>query len=354
LNLKILLIEIKKMSKKKKLGQFYTTNYEYIFQDLFISEDIKNIIEPFCGEKDLLKFIKNQKKYTIDMFDIDPKFKDIEKRDTINNPPDYNNKFVITNPPYLARNKSKDKILFDKYDVNDLYKCFIKELLTNKALGGMIIIPLNFWSSIRKNDIELRSSFLEIYKINKLNIFEEQVFNDTTYTVCSFQFEIKKNNINEKINITIYPSKTSIEVLLNEDNNYIIGGEIYNLKNDEKYKITRLTKKNKEKQNTNIVAKCIDDNKDSKIGLSFVENKDIYVDETPNQTARTYATLIIEPEISLKEQQQIVKKFNEFLNQKRDEYHSLFLTNYRESKDIARKRISFDLIYDIVKHLLSE
>ena len=32
---------------------------------------------------------------------------------------------------------------------------------------------------------------------------------------------------------------------------------------------------------------------------------------------------------------------NKFLNEKRDEYNSLFLTNYRESNSIARKRISF-------------
>lgn len=77
------------------------------------------------------------------------------------NPPNYKDKYVITNPPYLARNKSKDKKFFDKYDVNDLFKCFIKELITNICLGGIIIIPLNFWSSIRQNDIELRKSFLK-------------------------------------------------------------------------------------------------------------------------------------------------------------------------------------------------
>ena len=31
-------------------------------------------------------------------------------------------------------------------------------------------------------------SFLEKYNIILLNIFEEQVFDDTTYTICSFQF----------------------------------------------------------------------------------------------------------------------------------------------------------------------
>jgi hypothetical protein len=37
-----------------------------------------------------------------------------------------------------------------------------------------------------------------------------------------------------------------------------------------------------------------------------------------------------------------------------DKYNSLFLTNYRESKKIARKRISFDLAYKIVGMLLKK
>ena len=37
--------------------------------------------------------------------------------------------------------------------------------------------------------------------------------------------------------------------------------------------------------------------------------------------------------------------FTKLLNEYREKYNSLFLTNYRESKDIARKRISFDLVY---------
>ena len=47
-----------------------------------------------------------------------------------------------------------------------------------------------------------------------------------------------------------------------------------------------------------------------------------------------------------------MQDFNEFLEAKREKYHSLFLTNYRESKDIARKRISFDLVYQIVEFIL--
>ena len=355
-------IPLSNTSNKKQLGQFFTKNYNYILQNMKIPENIKTIIEPFTGDGDLLNFLKKDKhNYSLECYDIEPKHSYIIKQDTIQNPPDYNNKFIITNPPYLARNKSSNKVLFDKYDVNDLYKCFIKEIIKKPALGGIIIVPLNFWSSIRKNDIDLRKLFLEIYTIIIINIFEEKVFDDTTYTVCSFQFTRRTNrepntepntepNI---IHITLYPLKKQIETVLNNNNNYMIGGEIYNLPTKNKYKITRLTSKNKSKQTTNIIVKCIDDNKDSKIGLTFEENKDnLYSDDTPNQSARTYATLIIEPSIDINMQKQLVLKFNTYLNKKREKYNSLFLSNYRESKDIARKRISFDLVYLITNYIL--
>jgi hypothetical protein len=353
---------------KQMLGQFYTTHHEYILQNMKIPDSITNIIEPFTGNGDLITFIEKQQKinnvnYNIECYDIEPTKNSITKQDTIKSPPCYNNKYLITNPPYLARNKCKNKSLFDKYDVNDLYKCVIKEILTNVCLGGIFIVPLNFWSSIRVADIKLRQAFLEKYNVLLLNIFEEQVFDDTTYTICSCQFEFKENSTNENnnennnentniLNIVVYPSKTIIETELNSANNFMIGGAIYNLKLKNNYKITRLTTKNKEKCNTNILVKCIDDNSNSQIGLSFVEDKDIYIDSTPNQTARTYASLIIEPKIDTVKQQQLVIKFNNYLNEHRKKYNSLFLTNYRESKDIARKRISFDLVYSITEYIL--
>ena len=346
----------KKNASKQVLGQFYTTRHEYILQGMKIPDNIKNIVEPFTGNCDLITFIEkeqeiNNVKYVIECYDIEPKKDNIIKKDTIKNPPKYTDKYIITNPPYLARNKSKDKTLFDKYEVNDLYKCVIKNILTNICLGGIFIIPLNFWSSIRIADIELRKSFLEKYNIILLNIFEEQVFDDTSYTICSFQFEQKKND-NNKLNIIVYPSKTIINTELNDDNNFMIGGDIYNLKLKNTCKILRLTKKNKTKANTNILVKCIDDNINNQIKLSFVKDEDIYIDNTPNQTARTYATLIIEPEIDKDKQIQLVLKFNKYLEEHRKKYNSLFLTNYRESKDIARKRISFDLVYSITGYIL--
>jgi hypothetical protein len=87
-------------TKKKSLGQFYTTKYKYILQNMHIPIDAVNIIEPFAGNGDLLNFLERDK-YNIECYDIDPKNDYIKHQDTILNPPDFGGKFVFTNPPYF-------------------------------------------------------------------------------------------------------------------------------------------------------------------------------------------------------------------------------------------------------------
>ena len=88
--------------------------------------------------------------------------------------------------------------------------------------------------------------------------------------------------------------------------------------------------------------------------------KKIRLEYSPNhiygkESSRASATLIIlkdKKNLTANEQQDIVNKFNTFINTQRTKYKSLFLTNYRESQDYARKRISFNLCYDIIYYLL--
>jgi hypothetical protein len=190
-----------------------------------------------------------------------------------------------------------------------------------------------------------------------MNIFEEQVFDDTTYAVCCFQFVLKtEDSSNKEISCHVYPSNKEFAVCLSSNNNYTIGGEIYCLPQSTAFKIERATNLSKDPSYfTNILVKCIDDNINSKIGLSLVndEDKTKYIDATPNLTARSYAVLVIEPKLTITQQKKLVEYFNEFLNENREKYNSLFLTNYRESNTIARKRISFNLVYEICNYLLA-
>jgi len=347
------IIENYEKNKKIKLGQFYTKNYNYILNNFDIPADISTIVEPFAGEGDLLNFIKEKEKYTIECYDLDPKHEYILQRDSLDNPPLYDNKFILTNPPYLARNKNNNKYLYDKYDCNDLYKCFLITLINSECSGGIIIIPLNFISSIRKSDIELRKKFLTKFTIIKINIFEEKVFEDTSYSVCSFQFIKKIDLIENEIECFIYPHNKIIYINLSKNNNYTIGGEIYKLPKNSLYKIERATKLTTETGCiTNIILKCLDDNINSKIRLEINEHEKI-IDMTENLSFRSYATLVIIPKIHIEKQIELVNKFNEYLHNQREKYNSLFLSNYRESNSIARKRISFELAFQICSHLLT-
>jgi len=331
---------------KGDLGQFYTTNYKYILESMEIPANAECIIEPFAGSGELLGFLENIGKYTIELYDIDPKYHGTIQQDTLKYPPSYEDKFVLTNPPYLARNKSKNKELYDIYNCNDLYKCFIRCLIKTPCIGGIMILPLNFISSIRKADIVLRKDFLNVYTINQINIFEEKVFEDTSCSVCSILFEKKQTKT--PIRCILFPSRKEIELLLSQENNFTVGGEIYNLTGP--FKIQRATHQNIEGSNfiTNILLKCIDDT--SPLGFTLVDNTDKFIDNTPNLSARSYATVVLEIELSIEKQTLLVEKMNSYIREQRNKYHSLFLSNYRE---LNRKRISFELAFRICNFFLS-
>jgi hypothetical protein len=388
-------------TSKSTLGQFYTTNYEYILQSFHIPNDVP-IIEPFAGNGDLLKFYTTSPSATegaysglhknteamnsrrcscyprnttigacsgLECYDIDPKQDYIIQRDTLLNPPSFKDKFVLTNPPYLAKNKSVSKQIYDIYGCDDLYKCFIEIIIRDPCLGGIIIVPVNFISSIRANDVNLRKRFVQTYNIHKINIFEESVFNDTSYSVCSMLFMQKTSasvpdadgGLSTTTTTTptttttciVYPSQKQITFELNDVNNHTIGGEIYQLPQSAIYKIERATKNTTSRENiTNICVKCIDDSIHSKIQLYIAKDGDRVIDNTPNLTERSYATLVIEPRLDTIQQQLLVEQFNVLLNEYRDKYNSLFLTNYRESNSIARKRISFGLVFQLCSYIL--
>jgi hypothetical protein len=340
------------MNKKSKLGQFFTINYDYILQNFELDFINKTVIEPFCGNGDLLNFKDIKNKTKIECYDIDPKHSYINLRDTLLNPPDYTNKILITNPPYLARNKNSNKKIYEKYNQNDLYKCFIVSIINNPCKEGIIIIPLNFFSSIRLSDIKLRKNFLFTFDIKFINIFEEKVFDDTSYTVCSIHFIKKDDKIVKPFLANIYPSNKCLTICLNSENNYTIGGEIYKLP-QSKYKIERYTRKTKDvKSVTNMFLKCIDDNINSKICLSFIPTEKILIDDSEKLSFRSYASITVYPYLTNEIQKKVIENFNNFLTENREKYNSLFLNNYRESNSIARKRISFQLAFEIISYIL--
>jgi len=344
-----------KLNKKSK-GQFYTVNYSYILEGLAgPTHNSTRIIEPFAGKGDLLEWLKQFNiSAPIEAYDIEPKKEGIIVRDTLLNPPDYKKSWIITNPPYLARNKTENKEIFDLYNTNDLYKCFISCLSSQDCEGGILIIPAGFFFSSRAIDNKCRNDFMTKYKINKIKYFEETVFPDTTTTVVAISFERSKEELKtQNVEWTLMPSGEKRNFVMSREHNWIIGGDIYSLTVPKDIKIRRHVEGQDLKENeqqTYMTLNALDSGlKEGRISLEYKQGY-IY---PAKDCSRTYATLRISGRnLSEEEQVELCTKFNKFIEKKRKETWSLFLPQFRESKEYARKRIPFELSYNIVLHLL--
>ena len=342
---------------KKDRGQFYTTNSSYILDGFPLPPaDIRCIVEPFAGKGDLIEWVKQAGcTAPIEAFDIEPKYQGVQKQDTLITPPDYNNSWIITNPPYLARNKSEKKEIYDLYDTNDLYKCFLTSVIQqNNCRGGIFIIPAGFFFSPRELDTRCRNDFMSRYKITKIKYFEETVFDDTTTTIVAFSFEKATTTLSEQnVEWVMLPSNTQKIFYMSSEYQWIIGGDIYDLEIPAGLQVRRHVEGQPLRENetqTYITLNALDSGtKDGRICCTYRKNY-IY---PAKECSRTYATLRISGKILSEEEQiQLCHCWNEFIEQRRTDTWSLFLPQFRESKEYARKRIPFELAYRILLHLI--
>ena len=366
---------------KKQLGQFFTTNSSYILQGFESFVKNKKISDPFAGNQDLLSWAKKNGCEKTIGFDCDKNYvdnKNVFSNDSINNPQKYN--FVCTNPPYLHKNKADRNIKANFFSntnsiFEDLYQVSINSIMDCKE--GILIVPLNFLCA--ENSKKIRALFFEKFKIVKLNIFKEKVFKDTTYNVISFYFKEKKADINE-IATTIYPQNKKLILTLKKEYDWQFGGDFIKKIKTTKNKlgITRLTEKHLEPgehkielalQNINhkkvfqvsntskarlknniLFLRAIDSKNGKKIQLEDIRNYNVH-GLVGKQTSRNLAHIIFQENIPIKEQEELMERFNSELNKNRNEYFSFFLTNFRDN---SRKRISFNTAYKFLNYIYYE
>ena len=314
---------IKYMNDLKKT-QHFSTNKDLLFGMNF---NPIHAVDPFAGKCDL----SNMFPYTMwELYDIDVKTPEVIYRDSLMNPIDYTGKTVITNPPYLAKNKTSEfKEIFEKYQTDDLYKAAILSIIGCK--NGILIIPLNFFTD--ENSRKVREEFLSRYKVEYVNCFTKQMFKNTTYNVCSFYFE--EGETKDVMFNNIFEQKI-IVASLKEEEGYRLGGWFF-----EKIKKIKpiFSRSIGGKANTNIFVNCLD-KRNKKFGLEYVPN---YV-YNGNKKDRIFATLNCEKDLTEEEQREIVNLFNFYVTNIRDTCGDLIFTNYR---DFGRKRISFEDVYKI-------
>lgn len=213
------------MDNKQQLGQFNTTKKDYVLSGFEDFMPGKQWVDPFAGNGDLLQWANQHGATTIRGCDVDPT-KLFETRDTLLKPLNYSGSWCIANPPYLARNKNKNKMLYDQHGLNDLYKIAIHTITANEVEGGIFIVPINFLSSQRA--AQIRDRFFEQYRIVKCKIFEETVFDDTDYPVCAFCYIRRENPANKDVVPSIfYPSGTAVDFTISAKYHWILGEEFY-------------------------------------------------------------------------------------------------------------------------------
>lgn len=293
----------------------------------------------------------------MEAYDIEPKREGIVLRDTLKSPPDYTDSWILTNPPYLARNKCTNKEIFDLYEMNDLYKCFIMSLVRqNNYRGGIMIIPAGFFFSPRDIDVRCRGEFMRRNRITGVRYFEETVFADTSTTVVAIAFERSLTDMDaQDVPWIMMPSGEHRVFNMSATDSWIVGGDLYRLKGGDGVRIRRHVEGQALKageQQTFMTLNALDSGtQDGRISLSY---KAGYV-YPAKDCSRTYATLrIVGRALSEAQQQELCGMFNTFLEEKRTETWSLFLPQFRESKEYARKRIPFELAYSILEWLIKE
>lgn len=374
------------MTSKKDLGQFFTTNSNdilYGFENYIVG---KIVIDPFAGSGDLLRWAERNGAAAVSGLDIDPKL--VNKEITLNNSLKSipNAQFIITNPPYLAKNKmsKKQKIIYSMNEYEDLYLLSMKKILEASPDEGIIIIPVNFFSA--ENSNTLRVEFMKQYNISKVNYFRNRVFADTTYNVVAFHYIRKSTPTDfQEIEITTFPDKTIKSYILDEQFNYRIAGqELDKIVKIKPLKIVRLTEKIMKKHRNGddriieaffndkkihkqypvkrrfkstirkniILLNCIDTNAKEEAWIKAEDirtlGKECLVGKN---TSRNIAYVLLPDEVSIKDQEKIIKMFNDKLNSLRHKYNSLFLTNFRDNN---RKRVSFDFCYKLISYCYLE
>lgn len=318
----------------------YTTKAQEICQNLvkYIPSNAQ-LIEPFVGDGDLLSLFPN---HNWETYDIELKNNSIQQN-TLINPPDYKNKWVITNPPYLAKNKATDKTIFSKYDTDDLYKATILTIL--ECEGGILIIPTNFLADERTGTI--RSRFLDKFEILEMNIFTEPVFTTTTYSVCSFAFK-KKNKINkmpQTFSVNVFPMKQQNLITIYSDYDYRLAGEFYHSLSSTKNIFGRLVGQTSSDYITNIKLYALD-TRTERIRVEF--NPEHYIGKN---TDRVYATFTCKYQLTEEQEKFLISEFNKQIEAFRKQYYDLSLTNYR---DYNRKRIGFTFAYQLLSKIYQE
>jgi hypothetical protein len=221
------------------------------------------------------------------------------------------------------------------YDAVDLFHAFLYSI--KDATAGILILPLIFFTAFRNSHAKVRDYFMSRFKILRVNYFETAVFEDTTVSIVSFQFERSERALDEQtIEWNIYsPDKQTRTFVHRKNQHWLVGGDIFDLTLHPTIRIKRNKHGRDLEENeylSKLTLRAIDKPSDEKIEMMFISDGEHKFKKSPG----AYHTFVFSKNFSNDEQRRIARDFNDFLNKKREETQSLFMAMYRQG---TRRRL---------------
>jgi hypothetical protein len=315
------------------LGQYFTKNVDIVLQSYEHLVKNKIVIDPFVGAGHLLEWAVKHGAISTLGYDIEPVNQWCnQKMDTLMNPVDCTNMIVVTNPPYLSknRNKSGDRRPYDKYDQNDFYKCYLASLNESNVEEALIIIPTNF---LCESSDKARKALFANYYIVSGTHFDSPVFEGVKISTCIIHVKKGKKS-QQSFPFKNYDTQKVFNVVLKAKYKYIFGENFFKHIKGNEYKIIK-TDKGMDAPNTNIIISLLDKGKYG-LGLTYNHSEPIYSNP---KSITTYQLTIPNVNLTIDQQQTIVREFNIIMSRFRIQYNNMFLGYFieGEQKILSRK-----------------
>lgn len=345
-------------SPRQRHGQFFTSNASFLLRDYGDFVRGKVALDPFAGDGDLLKWAENNGAISIEAYDLFPRNDWTALRDSLRDPPSYAHRFLISNPPYLASNKNPDKTYYMQWGTDDLYKCHIMSLLKD-CEEGVLILPSNFLS---ESSPSARNAFFTRFNARVADYYMYQVFPEATTGIVVLAFHKQPPDISRSFTLRIHrhetrsrggsqtPTVETLSITIRRKYGWLWGDDFFDyIQDDDPLEVVKYDEGFEGVPNTSIVISLLDHGKHP-MGVHFNPGPPRHC---PVSVFTNYQVHLPGFSLTADEQHAVVSMYNAKLAHFRDQYRSLFLSNYMGA-ETKIKSISFahKLLSRVVKEVL--
>lgn len=305
-------------TKRDLLGQYFTVNANKVLKNFTNLPKGRVVVDPCAGAGDLLDWARQNGATNCIGYDIEPNGDNIIYNDMFDTPVDCDGKLVITNPPYLSRNRADDKTPFQKWNQSNLYKCYLATLISSNVDEAIIIQPSNF---LCESNATARNMLFSHYSIIYAERWQEKIFPDVSIGIMVMHIKRSVSAIQE----FDYLNRTTgrlVKMKLNPVNGWLHGDEFFKELPNDFYRFEKVDV-GMDSPNSKIVVSLLDKGTYG-LGFHFNEKEDIFC------KPKSFTTYQINTpkRISKKKQREIVDGANKFLNTYRKKYDSMFIGEY--------------------------